>query len=133
MHTSDYMTPKPTSIGPRDRLEAAKALMDAEKFHRLPVIEDGQLIGILSERDIRSHLGYLKTTLVDAAMSSDPVTVTPATPLQEVAALMLNRQIGGLPVVDNGKLVGIITISDMLKAFLELSRRDRGAAVALSR
>lgn len=127
MRTRDYMTPKPTSIGPRDRLEAAKALMDAEKFHRLPVIENDRLIGILSERDIRSHVGYLKTTLVDAAMSPDPVTVTLETPLEDVAALMLNRQIGGLPVVDDGKLVGIITTSDMLKAFLELRRKNAGA------
>jgi acetoin utilization protein AcuB len=126
MRTSDYMTPKPTTIGPRDRLEAAKALMDAEKFHRLPVIENGSLIGILSERDIRSHQGYLKTTLVDAAMSSDPVTVTPETSLEEVASLMLNRQIGGLPVVEGDKLVGIITVSDLLKAFLELRRKAAG-------
>ncbi|HUY20616.1 MAG TPA: CBS domain-containing protein [Candidatus Binataceae bacterium] len=126
MRTSDYMTPKPTTIGPRDRLESAKALMDAEKFHRLPVIEDGRLTGILSERDIRSHQGYLKTTLVDAAMSSDPVTVTPETSLEEVATLMLNRQIGGLPVIEDGKLVGIITVSDMLKAFLELRRKAAG-------
>jgi len=124
MLTSDYMTPKPTTIGPRDRLEAAKALMDAERFHRLPVVENGRLIGILSERDIRAHSGYLKTTLVDAAMTPDPITISSATPLEEVAALMLNRQIGGLPVVDDGKLVGIITVSDMLKAFLAL-RRER--------
>jgi len=125
MRTSDYMTPKPTTIGPRDRLEAARALMEAERFHRLPVMEEGLLIGILSDRDIRAHSGYLNSTLVDAAMSSDPVTVTPATPLEEVAALMLNRQIGGLPVVDDGKLVGIITTSDMLKAFLALQRERK--------
>ena len=127
MHTNEYMTNKPICIGPRDRLEDAQALMDAQKFHRLPVIENGQLIGILSERDIRSHLGYLKITLVDAAMSSDPVTVTPTTSLEEVATLMLNRQIGGLPVVDNGQLVGIITVSDMLRAFLDLRRENKGA------
>ncbi len=125
MRTGDYMTSKPTTIGPRDRLEAAKALMVAERFRRLPVVEDGQVIGILTGGDIRAHSGYLKTTLVDAAMASDPATVASSTPLEEVAALMLKRQIGGLPVVDDGKLVGMITISDMLRAFLELSRQQK--------
>jgi acetoin utilization protein AcuB len=125
MRTGEYMTSKPTAVGPRDRLDAAKALMTAERFRRLPVVEDGRVIGILTEGDIRAHSGYLKTTLVDAAMVSDPVTVSSSTPLEEVATLMLNRQISGLPVVDDGQLVGIITISDMLRAFLDLSRHQK--------
>ncbi len=120
MRVTERMTVKPTSVSPRDTLAAAKALMDAEGVHRLPVLEGGRLVGILSERDLRMHWGYLDSTRVDAAMTSDPIFVAPETDIEDAARIMLRHKIGGLPVVDKSKLIGIITTTDILKAFLDV-------------
>jgi len=82
------------------------------------VVEDGRLIGILTERDIREHTGYLRSTRVNAAMRTALITVTPYNTVEEAAQLMLKHKIGGLPIVADGKLVGMVTTSDLLKAFL---------------
>jgi CBS domain-containing protein len=81
-------------------------------------VEDGRLVGILTERDLREYAGYLGTTRVNAAMRTALVTVTPHNTVEDVARLMLKHKIGGLPVVAEGKLVGIVTTSDLLKSFL---------------
>ncbi len=94
--------------------------MDTGRFRRLPVVDQGKLVGILTERDIRSHLGYLESTRVNAAMTADPATITPRTTAEDAARLMLEHKIGGLPVLDNGALVGIVSTSDVLRAFLNV-------------
>lgn len=124
MRIAECMTSKPSCIQPRDKLAAAKALMEAEGFRRLPVTENGQLIGILSERDIRSHLGYLESTLVDAAMTPNPATIEASAAIEDVVRLMVKRKIGGVPVVEGGKLVGIVTTTDILKVFLDMLRNS---------
>jgi len=114
------MTREPVTVGPRDTLAAAKDKMTQGGFRRLPVVEEGRLVGILSERDLRQHTGYLENTKTNVAMTEDPLTVTPAATLEEAAQLLLRRKVGGLPVVEAGKLVGIITTSDILQAFLDV-------------
>ena len=89
-------------------------------FRRLPVVKDGKLIGIITDRDLREHAGLLERTRVSAAMTKDLMTVTPRTTLEQAAKLMLSHKISGFPVTDAGKLVGIITTSDILQAFLDL-------------
>ena len=84
------------------------------------MVEDGRLVGILTERDLRHHAGYLKYTRVNAAMRTALVTVTPDNTVEEAARLMLKHRIGGLPIVAEGKLVGIVTTRDLLKAFLNV-------------
>ena len=96
------------------------ALMESGHCRRLPVMEDGKMIGILTERDVRAHLGYLDSTQVDAAMTPDPVSITPQTSVEDAARLMLKHKIGGLPVMENGELVGIISTTDILRAFLSV-------------
>src|SRR3970282_2403883 len=81
---------------------------------------NGQLVGIITDRDTREHAGYLDRTEVKAAMSKKPVTVTPATTLETAAQILLKRKFGGLPVMENGRLVGMITTSDVLQAFLDV-------------
>ncbi len=120
MRVSDRMTPNPTSIGPRDTLAKAKALMEAGGFRRLPVVDNSELVGILSERDTREHRGYFESTRVDAAMTASPLTVGPHSSVEDAARLMLEHKIGGLPVTSDGKLVGIVTTSDMLRALLDV-------------
>ena len=75
---------------------------------------------MLTERDLRQHRGHLASTKVNAAMSTPVLSVAPASTVQEAARLMLQRKVGGLPVVERGMLVGIVTTSDMLQAFLEV-------------
>ncbi len=120
MQVGARMTRNPATVSPRDTLARAKALMDAGGFRRLPVVEGGKLVGIITERDLRQHIGYLDATRVDGAMSAAPMTVPPRSSVQDAARLLLQHKVGGLPVVEDGKLLGIMTTSDLLKALLDV-------------
>jgi CBS domain-containing membrane protein len=130
----DVMTPVVKTLGRNDALSVADDLMRADRIRHLPVLdENGDVCGIVSQRDLfrgalARALGYgdvaqrklLATLVVKEVMTTDVVTTTPETPLAEAAGLMLGRKIGCLPVVDDGKLVGIVTESD----FVALAARD---------
>jgi acetoin utilization protein AcuB len=120
MEMIHIMTRHPETIHSDDMLAKAKEMMDVGGFRRLPVVKDGKVIGMLTERNLREHSGYLKSTKVDAAMSTSVVSVSPNSTVQQATQLMLRHKVGGLPVVDQGKLVGIVTTVDMLRAFLEV-------------
>ena len=114
------MSRNPVTVAPEDYLAAAQGKMEAGRFRRLPVIKDGTLIGIVTNRDLREHTGFLERTKVNAAMSEKLVTVSPQSTLEQAAQLLLEHKIGGLPVVENKRLVGIITTGDILQAFLDV-------------
>ncbi len=114
------MSKNPETIAPEDYLADAVVKMARGGFRRLPVVKDGKLVGIITDRDLREHANLLKRTRTQAAMTKDLLTVTPRTTLEQAAKLMLSHKISGLPVTDAGQLVGIITTSDILKAFLDL-------------
>ena len=120
MEMIHIMTRHPETIHPDDSLAKAKEMMDAAGFRRLPVVKDHEVVGILTERNLREHSGYLESTKVNIAMSTPVISVGPNSTVQEATRLMLRHKIGGLPVVDGGKLVGIVTTIDMLAAFLEV-------------
>ena len=120
MLVSNRMTKDPITVTPDDFLINAKEKMEYGKFHRLPVMSDGRLVGIITDRDLRVHVGYLAKTKVNGAMTEKALTVKPSATLEEAAWLFLKHQIGGLPVIDNGNLVGMITSNDVLKAFLDV-------------
>lgn len=124
METAKRMTSKVITVGPRDNLSKAKAVMDSGNFRHVPVVEDAKLIGILSDRDIQSHVGYLECTRVDAVMTLDPVTVSPTTTVEEAARLMLRLKISAVPVVEDGKPLGVLSTSDILRAFLDVERPE---------
>ncbi len=115
------MTQHPVTVSPQDTLATAQQKMTAGHFRRLPVVHDGALVGILTDRDVRRHVGVEERTRVAAAMTETPLTVSPLTTVEEAVQLMLRHQVGGLPVVENGKVVGILTTSDVLQAFLEMT------------
>lgn len=120
MQILNLMTPDPITIDQHDKLSKAKAIMTAGNFRRVPVVDGGRLVGILTERDLQKYSGFLESTRVTAAMRTSLITVEPYDAVEDAALLMLKHKIGGLPVVAEGKLIGILTTTDLLKAFLNV-------------
>jgi acetoin utilization protein AcuB len=113
------MTSNPVTVTPQDTVANAQERMRTGGFRRLPVVQDGTLVGIVTDRDIRLYEGLEEHTKVRAVMTAHPVTVSPQSTVEDATQLMLKHKVGGLPVLDKQKLVGIITTSDILQAFLE--------------
>lgn len=129
MIVGHHMTHNPIVIGPDEFLAAAQERMLQKSFRRLPVVCGGKLLGMLTERDLRQHLGYLGNTKVNAAMTEPAITVSPNDTIEKATQLMLEKKIGGLPVVEGKDLVGIITYSDILETFLKvMGASDQGTA-----
>ena len=128
------MTKNPVTINPEASVVEASELMKKEKVHRLPVLDrDKNLIGVISEKDIRfatpspasslsiHEMAYLLSKLtVRKLMTKNPVTINRTTTVEEAARLMVDQDLSCLPVVEDGKLVGIVSKSDMFKILLEL-------------
>lgn len=97
-------------------------LMKKHSIRHLPVVEEGELLGWVTERDIRE--AYLASLIEQVSMGDimikDPIIISPEANLEEAAELLYRHGIGGLPVVDNGKLVGVITVADIMAAFIEV-------------
>ncbi len=121
MLVRERMTPDPVTVAPKAMLSVARDAMTAGKFRRVPIVQDGVLVGILTDRDLRQYLGVEERTRIEAAMTETPLTIPPTLTVQEATQLMLKHQVSGLPVLEGGQLVGIITTSDVLRAFLELT------------
>ena len=81
---------------------------------------DNGLDGMASEHNVRQHLGYLAQTRVNAAMASRPISIPESETAESAAKLMLQHKIGGLPVIKDGRVVGIVTTTDLLKALLNV-------------
>lgn len=121
------MTPNPTTVRPDSDPMAAQTLLRYGKFGRLPVVDqDGKLVGIVTASDLELFFsrapspGVLKRQFrVDQVMKSPVMTVSPDYPLEEAARLMLKHKVGGLPVVEDGDLVGIITVSDVFAQLVD--------------
>jgi CBS domain-containing protein len=122
----DWMTHDPVVITPDVTLPEVHHIMAEHKIRRLPVVDNGKLVGIVTRGDIREaspsdatslsvfELNYLLSKLqVRQVMTRKPVTVKPQTSIERAAQIMLENKIGGLPVLERGKLVGIITESDI--------------------
>lgn len=116
---NDLMTTIPAVVSPTTRLDEAVALMQAEGCRHLPVVDDGKLIGILTDRDVRlaRNLALYETATCESCMTRDPITTTPDTPADQAAELLALYKIGSLPVLDDGVLVGIVTVNDFLRRF----------------
>lgn len=118
------MTTVPHSVGDEQTLSFAAALMKEHHIRHLPVLRGGKLLGILTDRDINlieALAGVDSDTLTVAeAMTEDPYTVDPDTPLDEVTSQMAERKYGSAVVVQNHKVVGIFTTVDACQALSEL-------------
>jgi acetoin utilization protein AcuB len=146
MLVGERMTKDPIVIRDDTPIDEAMKIMRNNKVRRLPVLNSkGALVGIVSEKDLLYaspspatslsiyELHYLmsKITVADV-MITEVITVTEDTPLEEAARIMADNKIGGLPVMSNGELVGIITETDLFKIFLELlGAREMGVRLAM--
>ncbi len=120
MEIIHIMSKHPETVEPGDTLAKASQMMEVGGFRRLAVVKDGAVVGMLTERDVRQHRGHLDATRVNAAMSEPVLSVTPHTTVQEAVRMMLKRKVGGMPVIDKGNLVGMVTTTDMLQALLQI-------------
>jgi nucleotide-binding universal stress UspA family protein len=114
-----WMTANPEVAQLGEKVSVITDRMHESGFRSMPVVKDGLLVGVVTDRDIRSNRAA--EAEVGAIMSEPPLTVSRDTPLLEVARLLRENKIGVLPVVEKGRLVGTITATDVLQAFL----RDR--------
>ncbi len=130
MIVRERMTSNPATVGPEDTLATAHAKMEAGAFRQVPVVIDEKLVGIITDRDIRPHQRQMRITKVSEVMTENVITITPKTSLAEAAQILLKHKIGGLPVVAGEKLVGIITVTDFLHAFVELTRSSSKSAAS---
>lgn len=140
MYVKDEMTKNPITIEASDTISKAADLMSENNLHRLPVMKQGKLVGLVTKGLITSkgvggatslsvfELNYLlNRTSVDTVMIKlkDLVSISSDKLLEEAASVMLAHDIGCLPVVDNGELVGILTQNDLFRAFLGILGYNR--------
>ena len=132
MNISDLMITSPITADPQMPVLEARQLMIAKRIRHLLVMDGPKLAGILTDRDIRLNMPSPATSLtiwelnyliarmtVGSVMTKKLVTVGPRQDAREAALLMLDNRVGALPVVDRGQLVGIVTETDLLRAFVK--------------
>lgn len=129
----DLMVPLPVTVTPQTAVADAHTLMQQRHIRHLPVLDNGRLVGIITDRDIRLvlpspatslsrwELNYLLVKLTVAeVMTRFVVAVLPTCPVPEAVDLMLRHKIGALPVLEQRQLVGILTRTDILRAFYRI-------------
>ena len=125
----DSMTREVVALSPQTTAAEALALCRERRIRHLPVLEGGQLVGIVSDRDLRSaapalgdpeRASALERIRLSDVMTRDVITAHPDDPVEEAANRMRERRIGCLPVVEDGELVGILTSSDVMEALVYL-------------
>ena len=140
MFIAKRMTPNPTTIESTTTIADASELMRKRKFRRLPVVDNGRLVGIVTDRDLRTvapspattlsifELNYLLAKMqVKDIMHKDVITIPVDATIEEAALIMSTRHIGGLVVVgENGSVVGVITETDIFNSFVEIMGLKEG-------
>ena len=140
MFVAKRMTPNPTTIESTTTIADASELMRKRKFRRLPVVDNGRLVGIVTDRDLRTvapspattlsifELNYLLAKMqVKDIMHKDVITIPVDATIEEAALIMSTRHIGGLVVVgENGSVVGVITETDIFNSFVEIMGLKEG-------
>jgi len=132
----DVMTKNPLTVTPSETVAQADELMTANKIRQLPIVEETELVGIVTDRDIRSFLGTsllespetrekALNTEVREIMTTEPITLSPDDDLEDAVELLIEEKMGGIPVVDEAAgLVGIVTYVDVLRCFLNRLLED---------
>jgi acetoin utilization protein AcuB len=119
-----YMTSCPHIIGAEQPVQEAQEMMQTHQIRHLPVIEDGKIVGLISDRDVKLYIGLAGVDplrdVVRELIDRDIYTVSPSARLDEVSSFMAEKKIGSALVVDHQKLVGIFTTTDAMRALSEL-------------
>ena len=134
MRISDWMKGSVRVVGPRDSVRRARSLLEQYRINQLPVVDDGRLVGIVAERDLRAaspnvdevadvlpeHEGIPRPDRIpiETVMTRKVVTLRPEDSVEEAARLMRARRIAAIPIVDGGRIVGVLTRGDVIDAFL---------------
>ena len=139
MRIEAWMKHPVITVKPRDSARHAREVMEKHRVNQLPVVVDGHLVGIVTDRDVRDAFPSVfdsteaaaqhhrppgtdpATIPVEDVMTRDVLTLAPAAFVADAARLMRRQRIGAIPVIDGGRLVAILTRSDLLDAFVELS------------
>ena len=129
----EIMMGSPVTLKPDDTLDLANNVISLGRIRHIPVVDDGRLVGMLTERDLigtaASHIfglkqknksALLKSVLIKEVMKKRVVTATPETPIKEIAHLMAEKKIGCVPIVSAGTLTGLVTTTDILRYVEEL-------------
>ena len=145
MRIRDMMTKNPVTVDSETLVMDAQKIMKENNVRRLPVVDKGKLLGIVTKHDILEaspspatslsvhELNYLLSKMkVKEIMKKNPVTLTPDTPFEEALKIGQERKIGSFPVVENGKLVGIATESDIVRFLTRaLGVREEGSRITI--
>ena len=145
MFVKNKMTANPFTISPDQSIPDAHEIMSKNNVRRLPVVKDGKLVGVVSKEDIArsspskatslsiNELTYLLAkTKISRVMTKNPILISSNALLEEAAILMRDNNVSFLPVGDDGKLVGIITESDIFDSFIELlGFREKGTRLPI--
>jgi len=140
LEVRDWMKKPVRTVGPRDTVAHAREVMVRERINQLPVVARGVLVGIVTDRDLREVMPSAfeaaaasagrepvwsdPTELaVEEIMTPEPVTLAPADHVADAAARLRAERVGSAPVVEDGKIVGILTRSDLLDALVAVSRK----------
>lgn len=122
MRVNDWMIKNVVTIGSDSSVLQALSLMKKKSVRHLPVVDSGKFVGLITSTDAKQAIltGMLETLRVGDIMMKNPVTVTRETTLEEASRIIYEQKVSSLPVVEKGKVLGILTIIDILKAFIDL-------------
>lgn len=121
MLVKEFMTPNPITVTPDKKADETLDLMKNLNFRQCPVVDGGKLVGIVTDRDLRASLSKGGDTRVGEIMARNPVTILDYTSVEGAAEIIRSGKFNALPVVSNkGELVGILTVTDLLDAFLKM-------------
>ncbi len=131
MKVKEWMTPEPKTVNEDDPVKAAVNLVVENRIRHLPVVRGDALVGIISDRDLKrampsivagataeEYQTFMEETPVEQAMTANPIACAPDTDLVDLVREFCQKKVGAIPVVDDGRLVGIVTQTDMMEAFL---------------
>jgi acetoin utilization protein AcuB len=140
LEVRDWMQKSVVTVGPRDTVAHAREVMSRDRINQLPVVAGGKLVGIVTDRDLREVMPTAfeaaaaqargkkswsdpRELAVEEIMTPEPMVVAPGDHVADASARLRAERIGSAPVVDDGRLVGILTRSDLLGALEAISRR----------
>ena len=124
----EIMMGSPVTLKPDDTLDLANDVISLGRIRHIPIVDDGRLVGVITERDLigaaagrifglkqKNKSALLKSVSIKAVMKKRVVTAAPDTPIKDIAHLMADKKIGCVPVVGAGMLVGLVTTTDVLR------------------